>query len=101
LFDFLCVAGGSATSVNTKLLLRILSSLEDVKQTQRSHSMLLHSVMRQGAGSGYTGNEIPDGLDFPLQNVEDVDSTEDKLADKSTRTALVSQSVKSLIICCR
>ena len=33
--------------------------------------MLLHSVMRQGAGSGYTGNEIPDGLDFPLQNVED------------------------------
>ena len=27
--------------------------------------MLLHSVMRQGAGS------VPDGLDFPLQNVED------------------------------
>jgi len=89
----ICVTVGGATDLSTKLLLRILTSLEDVKQTLKDHSLVLHSLMCRGSGGVFTGSEVPDGLNFPLQSYEDVDNAEDKLSDASTRAALVSRLV--------
>jgi len=82
----MCVTGGELN-----LLLRILTSLEAVKQTQKEHSLILQSLLRRGSGGAVMGNEIPDGLNLPLESVQDVDNAEQKLADVATRAALVSQ----------
>jgi len=38
----ICIVGGSITGINIKLLLRILTSLENVIQTLKGHLILLH-----------------------------------------------------------
>lgn len=83
-------AGDLGVGVNSKLLLRVLTSLEDVKHTMRSHSTMLQTLMRQTAGVSSAASEVPDGLNFPLKTSSDVDDAEAKLNDAATNTALVS-----------
>lgn len=56
----ICVTGGPKSGVSNKLLLRILTSIEEVKQTLKENSTILHSVMLHGTGGAE--NEIPEGL---------------------------------------
>jgi hypothetical protein len=83
-------AGDLGVGVISKLLLHVLTSLEDVKHTMRSHSTMLHALMRQTAGSSLAASEVPVGLNFPLKTSSDVDDAEAKLNDAATNTALVS-----------
>ena len=82
--------GSHVDGVTNRLLLKVLASLEDVKQTQKLQSSLIQSILRQmKASDSHSGNELPDGIVFPLTTFQDVDKIEQQLADTATRKTLV------------
>lgn len=77
------------------ILLRVLTVLEDVKETLRVQGSMLASVMRQLS----TDKEIPalpDGVHFPIHSEAAFDAFERTATDTSVQKALVS-SMKILI----
>jgi len=75
--------------VTCKLLLRVLSSLESVKTTQKLQMTMLQSLLQRDGRTVPESAEPPDGMSFPIQNEEDLNSIEERLADAVTKKALV------------
>ncbi len=76
--------------MTTQLLLKLLSAFEDVKQTQKLHSSMLQSIMKQlQAPSRSVDGTMPENVKFPLATCEDVDALEQHLQDAATKTVLV------------
>lgn len=59
--------------------IRILSLLEEIKETQRVHGKMIQSLLTQRDGN--TVAVIPQDILFPLKTVSDVEAMELKLAD--------------------
>lgn len=82
-----CIAGG----MTSRMMLRLLSNVEDVRQTLKMHSSMLQAISRQlNVDRGLAVIQLPDGLTFPMQTYEDVDTVEIKLSDAASRSTLVS-----------
>ena len=65
---------------------------DEVQQTQRQHSTLLQSLVRQmNVAYGQVQLEMPDGMKFPMETCDDVDTVEDKLWESAN---------KNLVVCC-
>lgn len=72
-------------------MLKILTSLENVRQTQKLHSSMLQSMARQmNAAGGFATLELPPDVLFPIKSEDDLKQVEDKLLDISTMKVLVS-----------
>jgi hypothetical protein len=77
-------------SVSSELLIKILSSLEDVRQTLKWHSTMLQATLHHiSQNADGVACETPEGMAFPLKTFEDVGTFEQKLADSSTKNMLV------------
>lgn len=77
-------------TLHGKLLLRMLSKMEDMRQTLHVHSSMLQSLLRAQNISGSGSAELPDGVQFPLRTFDDVDNLEARVTDVSLRSAIVS-----------
>jgi len=71
------------------ILLRVLTGLEDVKETLRIHGSMLQSVMRQ-LSTDRDLPDLPDGVHFPLQSEAEFDEFEKRASDASFQKAWVS-----------
>ena len=73
-----------------KLLLKVLAGQEELKQTLRLHSSMLHKIVKQqNVAKGLAKQELPDELSFPITNLVDVDAVEAKLKDTALQKILV------------
>ncbi|XP_026043083.1 uncharacterized protein LOC113033477 isoform X1 [Astatotilapia calliptera] len=66
-------------ATNTRMFVRVLTLLEDIKDTQRVHSRMLQSLLTQRDGP--VAAVLPEGAVFPIRTVADVAALEQKLAD--------------------
>lgn len=66
-------------ATNTSMFVRVLTLLEDIKETQRIHSRMLQSLLTQRDGP--VAAVLPEGAVFPIRTVADVAALEQKLAD--------------------
>lgn len=77
---------------NASMFVRVLTLLEDIKETQKVHSRMLQSLLKQHDGPATA--LLPEGAVFPLRTVADVEALEQKLAD----TVFLKEVVNSNVI---
>ena len=74
-----------------QLLIRLLTCVEELKQTQKIHSGMLRAIMNQQQLSGSQPvPELPEDLKFPLTTASEVTQLESKLQDSTVKGTLVS-----------
>ena len=71
------------------LLIRVMTSLEEVKETQKIHSHMLSHLLKKG-NIHHEEPTLPEGVSFPLRSPAEFNLNEEKLADSSFRSGLVS-----------
>src|ERR1700759_219447 len=83
---------GARGSVD-RILVRLLSSMEEIKQTQKMHSTMLQSLMRQIKGSDILTAvpQLPVGVPFPLESLEEMDDLEIHLKDEAASKKVVNR----------
>ena len=87
---YLCILCSIAAGRNSSIiLLRVLTVLEDVKETLRIHGSLLQFVLRKLSTDG-DHPDLPDSVHFPLQSEAKFDEFEKRAGDTSLQKALVS-----------
>lgn len=70
---------------------RILVILEQLKEDVRQNNILLQNISRaSGSASDGRKSELPQGLELPLQSLDDVNWMEDRLEDAQFRKGVVS-----------
>lgn len=90
MFKLSVCVGGWTSFLSNKLLLKLLSSVEDVKQTQKLHSSMLQMMLKQVQTPAKNSNaKLPDSIKFPLSSQQDVDNIELNLEDPATKETLV------------
>ena len=63
---------------------RLLTTLEEIKETQKTHSVMLQSIMKQiNTPQLENDNELPIDINFPLSNIKDINDLEEQLKDRS------------------
>ncbi len=83
------VAGG----LSSRLLLRLLTNVENIRHTLKVHSAMLQAIsIRQNSADGLATTQLPDGLSFPMQTYDDIDNIELKLSDAAVKSILVSSA---------
>ncbi|KAK0140799.1 hypothetical protein N1851_022202 [Merluccius polli] len=73
-------------ATNHQIYTKILTLMEEIKDTQRVHSQMLQTLLKKDKGAQL---ETPEGVEFPLKNEEDVQQLEAKLADADLMSAVV------------
>jgi len=76
--------------VTNRLLLKVLTSLDDVKQTQKLHSTMLQSIIGNLHFTNCPSVDLPDEICLPMEILQDVDSVENQIQDSTTKKVLVS-----------
>ena len=69
------------------MFVRILTLLEEVKETQKIHGRMLQTLLQQRGTTVSTVSSTPEG--FPLKTVQDVMNMEEKLANTNVMSELV------------
>lgn len=69
---------------------KLLTIVEEIKETQKVHGKMLNVLLKKEDASVM---EVPDGVVFPLQTQADVEALEEKLGDRSLMSAVVSYFV--------
>ena len=70
---------------------KLLTTLEEIKETQKTHSVMLQSIMRQiNTPQLENDYELPNDIHFPLSNIKDINDLEEHLKDQSIKRTLVS-----------
>jgi len=78
------------SSGSSKLLLKILTKLEEVRQTVNSHTSTMQSILRRvNLTEEMVAASLPEGVRFPLACHADINSIEGKLQDTQTKNTLV------------
>lgn len=75
---------------NDGMLARILTLLEEIKETQRLHGRMIQTLLQQRDAPVFSA--LPEGTVFPLKTVSDVQNMEQKLADPTFLKEVVSMS---------
>ena len=73
--------------IRDNLFVRILTVLEEVKETQRVHGRMLQMLLHQHGNIGTTISSTPEGV--PLKTLSDVEVMEEKLANPNFMSELV------------
>nr|XP_047141503.1 uncharacterized protein LOC124816375 [Hydra vulgaris] len=80
------------SSINSSVLLeRLITTLEEIKETQKTLSAMLQSIMRQiNTPQVEKDNELPVGIDLPISSIKDINDLEEQLKDRSIKRTLTS-----------
>ena len=70
-----------------------MERIASVQQQTEVNTRMLDTVIRQMSGNVETGGELPEGVSFPLEDMEALRDLESILADKAKLKSLVC-------ICC-
>ena len=81
----------SAGRQSTQLLLRVLTALEHVKETQRVQCGILQSILRR-MNERHEPSELPQEAALPLRTMDDFDAFEEMAKDRAFADAVVSCS---------
>jgi len=66
--------------LNSRLMVEILASREDLQETQKDQSSMLQSIARQlNAAGGFARTELSEGMLFPIETEDELASMEDKV----------------------
>lgn len=82
--------------------MRMFTILEKMRAEQDNQATMLqsHGVMMQHIlkllGGGPNESTLPEGIEFPILNVNDLLSLDSKLGDKATEKLVVSSSPKAI-----
>ncbi|XP_060782694.1 uncharacterized protein LOC132889891 [Neoarius graeffei] len=85
---------GSSTprrDIRDSMFVRILTFLEEVKDTQRNHGRILHALLQDRHNIANPVCSTPEG--FPLKTVNEVDCMEEKLANPTFMSELIAAVV--------
>ncbi|XP_016099609.1 uncharacterized protein [Sinocyclocheilus grahami] len=66
---------------------KLLTILEEVKETQRVHGKMLNALLKKQDGSVV---EVPEGVALPLKTQSDLEALDQKLGDRSVMSAVVT-----------
>ncbi|XP_039536305.1 uncharacterized protein LOC120484925 [Pimephales promelas] len=81
------VLQGASPAFRDAMFARLLTILEEIKETQRVHGRMIQSLLTQRDAS--TVAALPEDIVFPLRTVSDVDVMEQKLADPTFHKRVV------------
>ncbi|CAM4721770.1 unnamed protein product [Leuciscus chuanchicus] len=77
--------------IRDNMFVRILTLLEEMKETQRIQGRMLQTLLQQRGNMSTTVSSTPEG--FPLKTVMDVEIMEEKLANPNFMSELVYHSL--------
>uniref|UniRef100_A0A9J8C6V3 DUF4806 domain-containing protein n=1 Tax=Cyprinus carpio carpio TaxID=630221 RepID=A0A9J8C6V3_CYPCA len=80
-------ARGVASPTCEAMFTKILTVLEEVKETQRVHGKMLNVLLKKQDGSMV---EVPEGVVLPLKTQADLEALDQKLGDRSVMSAVVA-----------
>ena len=75
-----------------KLVLKLITLVEDVRQTQRLHTTMLQGVTKIISNAPEPHTEQLEPMKFPVSSLEDLDDLEQKLKSTASQKQLVSVS---------
>ncbi|XDV26361.1 hypothetical protein PO909_030105 [Leuciscus waleckii] len=79
-------ARGTSPTCET-MFTKLLTVLEEVKETQRVHGKMLNALLKKQDGSVL---EVPEGVVLPLKTQADLEALDQKLGDRSLMSAVVA-----------
>lgn len=79
--------GTNNSTYRDGIFIRLLSLLEEIKETQRVHGKMIQSLLTQRDGN--TVAVLPQDILFPLKTVSDVEAMELKLTDPTVHKEVV------------
>ena len=74
------------------LMIRMLTMMEELKQTQQVHSSMLQLMLRQ-MDQREEMQALPEGIDVPLTSMDDFDNFEIKAEDAAFQKAMVNSCI--------
>jgi len=80
-------ARGVTSPTCEAMFTKILTILEEVKETQSVHGKMLNALLKKQDGSMV---EVPEGVILPLKTQADLEALDQKLGDRSVMSAVVS-----------
>ncbi|KAF7221222.1 uncharacterized protein [Nothobranchius furzeri] len=80
-------ARSAASPTCESMFSKVLSILEEVKDTQRVHSRMLNALLQPKDGSAV---EVSEGVDLPLNTQEEVEDLNARLEDRKFMTSVVA-----------
>ncbi|XP_052424298.1 uncharacterized protein LOC127967543 isoform X11 [Carassius gibelio] len=78
----------SQRQIRGNMFVRILTLIEEMKETQKIQGRMLQTLLQQRGNIGTTFSSTPEG--FPLKTVRDVEIMEEKLANPNFMSELVA-----------
>nr|XP_055051218.1 uncharacterized protein LOC129437076 [Misgurnus anguillicaudatus] len=83
------VLQGASPSFRDSMFARLLTVLEEIKETQKVHGRMLQSLLTQRDATTVRA-ALPEDTVFPLRTVSDVDAMEQKLSDPTFLNQVVA-----------
>lgn len=80
-------AGQRIATIDYAMFVKLLTLLEEVKETQRVHSNMLNALLKQPNHESLP--DVPEGAVFPLTTTEDVEAMNEKLHDPRFMSSVV------------
>jgi hypothetical protein len=72
-------------------MMKLLSVVEDIRQTQKVHSAMLQSLQKQLlVKTPVNEGKLPDGIKLPCQSMQDIDLLDSALSVEAVRRTIVS-----------
>jgi len=99
MFVYVTAATPNVVNSSNRVLVKLLSVMEDIRQTQKIHSAMLQSIQRQmQATSSTEESKLPDNIKLPLSSIGDVDALENTLSDETVKKTLVRSILHCYVI---
>ncbi len=93
-----CIASPTAQGASPTceaMFTKLLTILEEVKETQHVHGKMLTVLLKKQDGSVV---EVPEGVVLPLKTQADLEALDQKLGDHTVMSAVVSSHLHLILL---